>query len=309
MFFLKTTWTTFIKEISCHGCRCCRPLFTLLATAFPLFNRGLKTGVVFKQFFHEFVFFIVGGGVGNTLALFLEFEGGKLLVAHPHQLLALLKILLQALPNKAAHKNISAIRELQCFLQIPTMGLLQKFVLARIDYHRFVGVPVMIKCGNHLHKSHIVEGVECFEIGREDLRRGIVEVLIRHTMVEKESLLLEKRCVARHFDLQFKPFAKHGIDMFNEFDGTVHVVEHVHHHLPFAFLLLLFVDERRRAEGKHDGEGGSDEGHEQILQPRPPHKIRYSVSVGSQFVISCSESHNHKIQAAKIQFFSLGFTV
>ena len=51
--FLKTTWTTwttFIKEISCHGCRCCRPLFTLLATAFPLFNRGLKTGVVFNPF-------------------------------------------------------------------------------------------------------------------------------------------------------------------------------------------------------------------------------------------------------------------
>ncbi len=104
--FLKTTWTTwttFIMASSCHGCRYYRQLFTLLDTAFSLFNRGLKTGVVFKQFFHEFVFFIVGGGVGNTLALFLEFEGGKLLVAHPHQLLALLKILLQALPNKAAH--------------------------------------------------------------------------------------------------------------------------------------------------------------------------------------------------------------
>lgn len=63
----------------------------------------------------------------------------------PHQLLALLKILLQALPNNAAHKNVSAIRELQCCLQIPAMGLLQKIVPARIDHHSFVGVPVMIK--------------------------------------------------------------------------------------------------------------------------------------------------------------------
>ena len=232
----------------------------------------------------------------------MEFEGGKLLIAHPHQLLALLKFLLQALPNKAAHKNVSAIRELQCCLQIPIMGLLQKFVLARIDYHRFVGVPVMIKCGDHLYKSHIVEGVECFEIGREDLRRGFVEVILRHTMVEKESLLLEKRCVACYFDLQFKPFAKQGIDMFNEFDGTVHVVEHVHQHLPFALLLLFSVDERRRAEGEHNGKRGGDEGHQQILQPRPPHIVRNFGSVRSQFVAFCPKSHNQKFKWQKYNF-------
>lgn len=90
--------------------------------------------------------------------------------------------------------------------------------------------------------------------------------------------------------------------MFNELDGTVHIVEHVHHHLPFALLLLFSVDERRCAEGEHNGKRGGDEGHQQILQPWPPHNTRDIGSVRSQFVAFCPKSHNQKFKRQKYIF-------
>lgn len=98
-------------------------LFSLRFAAFPFFDRGLKTHVVFYHLFHQFNLLIVCGGIRITLTLFFEYIGGQLLIAHPHQLLAPLKIFLHGFSNQAAYKNMVAKWEFQYGFQIPMFRL------------------------------------------------------------------------------------------------------------------------------------------------------------------------------------------